>query len=94
MVSNNYVYSKKITNMYTHIFNIWNKNITPELRSLHVSIIFSGNKVISSGYNNINRPGIYGRYTISEHAEIAACRDYLHQQKNAPKKYCLLRGNT
>ena len=86
-----HIYSNKITKFFDLLVNMCTKNMTPGIRTLHASVIFSGNKIISSGYNNINREGILGLRTKSEHAEVAACRNY--SKIIIPKKYCLLEGN-
>ena len=84
--------SRKIIKIFDLLVNICAKNMTDDLRTLHASVLFSGNKIISSGINNITRRDILLKNSKSEHAEVAACRNYSHYYKKPPKKSCLLWG--
>lgn len=83
--------NNKITKFFDFLVNLCNKKTSADLRTLHAALIFSGNKIISYGYNNINHAGKFGRYTQAEHAEVSACRNYskLHCNNNS-KSCCLL----
>lgn len=90
--------SRKIMKLFDFLRNYTRENMTHGLRSLHASILFSGNKIISYGHNNINHEGVLGKQTKSEHAEVAACHFYsklhlhkhMHKHNHPPKKSCLL----
>jgi|694.fasta_scaffold138009_3 hypothetical protein len=86
--------TRKITKFVDYLTNLCKENITADLRSLHGSLMFSGNKIISSGYNSLSHEGIFGRHTKAEHAEVAVCRKYSNMSHSTRNKYCLLRSNT
>jgi hypothetical protein len=86
--------SYKLQKFFNSLTKICQENMTPDVRSLHAALIFSGNKIISSGYNSLSREGTFGRHTKAEHAEVAACRNYSRLGFDDSKKSYLLRGNT
>jgi hypothetical protein len=84
--------SNKIESIFDKTKNLCLENIEARKiydensKSTHCATIFSGNKILSYGFNSNLRNKSFGLYNISEHAEAAAIRNLIGKKaKHYPR---------